>query len=477
MECHTCHKQIADNSTFCPYCGMPAGGVQTGSAPSGGSSEGNGQTVDTHQEDLRGIGGYQPVSAPPRRRLPLPVLIALGIFGVIVGLFALLLIFSSCSRGSTGGGTVAAPALPTPFEGRVRLRPEGAMGVDFTVLDGESTLSIEGVDGGTMRLTAGLDLVSAESGSGVYRYDLDQLTIDGVSHPVEDIFFPGGVPADADSAIEAYVDALTNAQAQIIIPAGAVDGDVAGVWGIRYTEGGFPYPGLIPSDVGFIFTEIMVSVNDDGTFTFTAAMEAVGDDAASLDVSEAEIAISGTWQDSHAGNVSFQPETLRVTADGVPEEETSLSGIAPQIFAGVDTADVLRGIEGAPSDGSDDVEPDDAGDAASAAAGIGADAAQSAAEAQGEPSDDAADSAGGANDVDVSTITDWAFMETARMELGVPQYLDFTFEIGEPYVWEGTGMTVTPITFYQDGYVIASADCDEDGVPVKNMLPYTGDRY
>lgn len=428
MECRNCHKHIADNSTFCPYCGMPTGGVQTGGVPAG----------DTRQEGMHGIGGYQPVSAPPRRRLPLPALIALGIFGVIVGLFALLLIFSSCSRGSTGGGTVAAPALPTPFEGRVRLRLEGIMGMDFTVLDGESMLGFEGADGSTVRLTAGLDQVGAESGSGVYRYDLDQLTIDGVSHPVEDIFFPGGVPADADSAIEAYVDALTNAQAQIIIPAGAVDGDVAGVWGIRYTEGGFPYPGLIPSDVGFIFTETMVSVNDDGTFTFTAAMEAVGDDAVGLDVSEADITITGTWQNSHAGNVSFQPETLRATADGVPEEETSLSGIAPQIFAGVDSADVLRGTEGTSSDGSGDAAPDD---------------------------------------VDVSTITDWAFMETARMELGVPQYMDFTFEIGEPYVWEGTGMTVIPITFYQDGYVIASADCDEEGVPVKNMLPYTGDRY
>lgn len=474
MECHTCHKQIADNSTFCPYCGMPAGGVQTGSAPSGGSSEGNGQTVDTHQEGMHGIGGYRPVPAPPRRRLPLPALIALGALGGIVALFALLLIFSSCSRGSTGGGTVAAPVLPTPFEGRVRLRPEGAMGVDFTVLDGESTLSIEGVDGGTMRLTAGLDLVSAESGSGVYRYDFGRLTYNDVPYAIEEIF---SAP-DGGSTIDMYVDALTDARVQFIIPAGAESGDVTGVWGIRYTQGGLPcLYGVIPDGVGLIFTEIMVSVNDDGTFMLTAAMEAVGDDAASLDVSEAEIAISGTWQDSHAGNVSFQPETLRVTADGVPEEETSLSGIAPQIFAGVDTADVLRGIEGTSSDGSDDVEPDDAGDAASAAAGIGDDAAQSAAEAQGEPSDDAADSAGGANDVDVSTITDWAFMETARMELGVPQYLDFTFEIGEPYVWEGTGMTVTPITFYQDGYVIASADCDEDGVPVKNMLPYTGDRY
>lgn len=467
MECRNCHKHIADNSTFCPYCGIPTGGVQTGGAPAG----------DTRQEGMHGIGGYQPVPAPPRRRLPLPALIALGVFGVIVGLFALLLIFSSCSRGSTGDGTVAAPALPTPFEGRVRLRLEGFMGMDFTVLDGESTLGFEGADGSTIRLTAGLDLVGAESGSGAYRYNLDQLTIDGVSHPVEDLFFSGGVPADADSAIEAYVDALTKAQTQVIIPAGAASGDVTGVWGIRYTEGGFPYPGLIPKDVGFIFTEIMVSANDDGTFTFTAAMEAVGDDAASLDVSEADITITGTWQNSHAGNVSFQPETLRATADGVPEEETSLSGIAPQIFAGVDSADALRGIEGTSSDGSEDTASDDAGDAASAAAGIGADAAQSAAEAQGDPSGDAADSAGGANDVDVSTITDWAFMETARIELGVPQYMDFTFEIGEPYVWEGTGMTVIPITFYQDGYVIASADCDEEGVPVKNMLPYTGDRY
>lgn len=139
MECRNCHKHIADNSTFCPYCGMPTGGVQMGGVPAG----------DTHQEDLRGIGGHRPVPAPPRRRLPLPALIALGIFGVIVGLFALLLIFSSCSRGSTGGGTVAAPALPTPFEGRVRLRLEGIMGMDFTVLDGESMLGFEGADGST----------------------------------------------------------------------------------------------------------------------------------------------------------------------------------------------------------------------------------------------------------------------------------------------------------------------------------------
>lgn len=464
MECRNCHKHIADNSTFCPYCGMPTGGVQTGSVPAG----------DTRQEGMHGIGGYQPVPAPPRRRLPLPALIALGVFGVIVGLFALLLIFSSCSRGSTGGGTVAAPALPTPFEGRVRLRLEGFMGMDFTVLDGESTLSFEGADGSTIRLTAGLDLVDAESGSGVYRYDFNQLTHNDVPYTIEEALSP----SDGGSANDMYIDALTDAQAQVIIPAGAVDGDVTGVWGIRYTQGGLPYLlGVTPNGVGFIFTEIMVSVNDDGTFTFTAAMEAVGDDAASLDVSEADITITGTWQNSHAGNVSFQPETLRATADGVPEEETSLSGIAPQIFAGVDSADALRGIEGTSSDGSEDTASDDAGDAASAAAGIGADAAQSAAEAQPEPSGDAADSAGGANDVDVSTITDWAFMETARMELGVPQYMDFTFEIGEPYVWEGTGMTVIPITFYQDGYVIASADCDEEGVPVKNMLPYTGDRY
>ena len=474
MECRNCHKHIADNSTFCPYCGAPAGEAQTGIVSTNGVWTGGTQEDTARQEEVFEDDSRQSILVPPRRRLPLPARIALGALGVIVGLFVLLFAFSSCSRGSTGGGTSAAPVLPTPFEGRVRLRLEGAVGMDFTALDGESTLSIEGADGSTMKLIAGLDLVDAESGSGVYRYDFEQFTNNDVPYTIEEIFST----SDDGSPIDMYVDALTNAQAQLIIPAGAVDGDVTGVWGIRYTQGGLPYLlGIVPIDAGLIFTEITISINDDGTFTLTAAMEAVGDDAANLDVSEADVTITGTWQKLDAGNVSLQPETLRATADGVPDEETSLSGTAPQIVVGVDSADALRGIEGSSSEGSDGVVSDDAGDAASAAAGVGADAVQLVPEAQPEPSDDAAESAGGSNNVDVSTITDWAFMETARMELGVPQYMDFTFEIGEPYYWEGGGMMVTPITFYQDGYTIASADCDEDGTPVKNMLPYTGDRY
>ena len=426
------------------------------------------------QEEVFGGDGRQSISVSPRRRLLLPARIALGALGVIVGLFVLLLIFSSCSRGSTGGGTAAVSTLPTPFEGRVRLRPEGSNGMDFAVLDGESTLSLENGDGSIMSVAGELDLVDAESGSGVYRYDFDQLTIDDVPYTIDELFSS----EDGGSTIDMYVDALASAQAQVIIPEGAVNGDVTGVWGIRYTQGGLPYLfGFVPKDAGFIFTEIMASINDDGTFTLTSAMEAVGDNADSIEVSGVDITVTGTWQQSDAGNISIQPEMLRATADGVPEEETSLSGIVPQIYVGVDTADVLGGIEEEPSGGPDDAAPDDAGDAALAAADVGSDAAQSITEVQPEPSDEAADLAGGSNDVDVSTITDWAFMETARMELGVPQYMDFTFEIGEPYVWEGTGMTVTPITFYQDGYIIASADCDEDGTPVKNMLPYTGDRY
>lgn len=472
MECRNCHKHIADNSTFCPYCGTPTGDTQVEIVPMD-SARKDGMQMGGGQEEAFGGDGRQPVPAPPRRRLPLPARIALGTFGVIVGLFVLLLIFSSCSRGSTGSGTVAVPTLPTPFEGRVRLRPEGGNGMDFTVLDGESTLTLEGT-GDDGRAVAGLELVSEEAGSGVYRYDLDQLTVGGAPYTFEEIFSS----EDGGSTIDMYVDALTSAQAQVIIPEGAVNGDVTGVWGIRYTQGGLPYLfGFVPKDAGFIFTEIMASINDDGTFTLTSAMEAVGDNADSIEVSGVDITVTGTWQQSDAGNISIQPETLRATADGVPEEETSLSGIVPQIYVGVDTADVLGGIEEEPSGGPDDAAPDDAGDAALAAADVGSDAAQSITEVQPEPSDEAADLAGGSNDVDVSTITDWAFMETARMELGIPQYMDFTFEIGEPYVWEGTGMTVTPITFYQDGYIIASADCDEDGTPVKNMLPYTGDRY
>ena len=417
--------------------GAPAGSVQPSGAQMG-SSRSDGVGLD---------GRYSPASAPQHHRLA--PLVALIVGGAVIALVALLLVFSTCSRSPSSGGIISAPSLPTPFEGRVRLRPEGSAGLDFTVIDGESTLSLEGADGNVTRITARLDLIDADSGSGVYRYDFEELTQGGTSCSIEDIFFPQGVPSDSGSVVDAYIEAISNAQAQIIIPANAVDGDITGVWGIRYTEGGLPYPGIAPEDAGFIFTEIRMSINDDGTFTLAGTMEAVGDDAANLEASLVDLAVTGTWQNSNGGNVAFAPETLRATADGVPEEEISLIGVVPQFYAGVDTADVLRGIDGASgADDSDDTAVENAGN-----------------------------EAGDSNDVNVSSISNWAFMETARVELGVPQYIDYTFEIGEPYSWEGTGMMVTPITFYLDGCVIASADCDEDGTPVKNILPYMGEHY
>lgn len=477
MECRNCNKLIADSAAFCPYCGAPTGGeraknASTGDARNGDAERDGVRTGDVSMGDMStdGIlaGNVQPggtqmgskssegmgldgccssASVSRHHRLSPPFALIIG--GAVIVFVALLFIFSTCSRSFSGGGLASAPSLPTPFEGRVRLRPEGSVRLDFTVLDGESSLSLEGTDGNGARITARLDLIDTDSGSGVYRYDLEELTRGGTSCSIEDIFFPQGVPSDSGSVVDAYIEAISNAQAQIIIPANAVDGDITGVWGIRYTEGGLPYPGIAPKDAGFIFTEIRMSINDDGTFTLAGTMEAVGDDAANLEASLVDLAVTGTWQNSNGGNVSFTPETLRATADGVPEEEISLIGVVPQIYAGVDTADVLRGIDGASGvDGSDNTAVENAG---------------------GETSD--------SNGVNVSSISSWAFMETARVELGVPQYIDYTFEVGEPYYWEGTGMMVTPVTFYLDGYVIASADCDEDGTPVKNMLPYTGGHY
>lgn len=66
------------------------------------------------------------------------------------------------------------------------------------------------------------------------------------------------------------------------------------------------------------------------------------------------------------------------------------------------------------------------------------------------------------------------FVRTARKELGVPNDPDITYQIGEPYYWEGVGITVTPITFYQGDVIVASADCTDEGSPATTILAYPG---
>lgn len=67
-----------------------------------------------------------------------------------------------------------------------------------------------------------------------------------------------------------------------------------------------------------------------------------------------------------------------------------------------------------------------------------------------------------------------SFVQTAREELGVPDDAAITYQIGEPYYWEGAGITVTPIAFYQGDVLVASADCTADGSPATTILGYPG---
>lgn len=95
------------------------------------------------------------------------------------------------------------------------------------------------------------------------------------------------------------------------------------------------------------------------------------------------------------------------------------------------------------------------------------------AEAEEGKEDPAADSATDSAP-DPASSAEPSFVETARRELGVPDDPSITYQIGEPYYWEGVGITVTPIAFYQGNVIVASADCAEDGSPATTILGYPG---
>ena len=60
-----------------------------------------------------------------------------------------------------------------------------------------------------------------------------------------------------------------------------------------------------------------------------------------------------------------------------------------------------------------------------------------------------------------------------RERLGVPEDAVVEFEIGEEYYWEGAGMTVVPISIYENGEYVAGADIDKVSMePVTSIMSY-----
>lgn len=455
MQCHECHRIIADNATFCPYCGKPVEREQ----------QKRGERRKRHRNTREGHS---------RHRIPRPVLVVAVVIVAFVGFIS---IFGGGGSQNAGNRDAAPTSTrPDPFEGHIQFLIEDRLVVDFTVKDMWAILSLDDTVGGVMDLIAGLTPNSTEAGSGVFDYELAHVNINEDSYAME------GFPAVAELAVgdgptrTQCIDALTNVRAQIIIPTDAMQGQIAGTWGIRYEQGGLPIrDALLPADDAPVYTELLLTINADGTFVLESVACLPSDEHPKLDdAPKVEYTVTGDWWGPDVSNVTFQAETLRVVRDGVSEAESSLLGIIPPMYAGLNVSDASG-----PEDVPTEVEVDEAG-APEEQTGepSGSDGAETElspdAELEGQPADNGT---GGQPEVDISAITDWAFVESARLGLGVPNYISYTFEVGDPYYREGIGMTVTPITFYQDGYVIASAECDEDGTPLSNMLPYTGDRY
>ena len=50
--------------------------------------------------------------------------------------------------------------------------------------------------------------------------------------------------------------------------------------------------------------------------------------------------------------------------------------------------------------------------------------------------------------------------QIARQKLGIPNWVDVDCIYGAPYYWQGAGMYMTPVSFYQGGEYVAGADFD-----------------
>lgn len=314
MKCPnpTCRREVANASAFCPYCGSPM------------------------------------------RRVPRPALIAGSAVVAIVAVVAVFIVFR-------GLGGSSASSLPEPFEGTIEVVVEDAIVSDFTVQGGQSTWMVEDpLSGGPpLEISAALPLVAAESGAGVYDYDLEGIArgdlMASTAEEIESAF--GSSTAD---------ELLLQSQVQLIIPVGAAEGDIVGTWGIRYEEGGlfipiYPYP---DDGAMSVINELTLDVKRDGTFSLVVAFDVVGGEGASAPedagirgeaAAEHEEAVEdalhesaglveyalvyeGSWYGRDIETLTFRPETGYRIVDTVPTEPEPVSDFIPPVYVGVMSA-------------------------------------------------------------------------------------------------------------------------------------------
>lgn len=346
MKCPNpiCGREISGASTFCPYCGAQMGDMRTADGRMGDAQEEGARPNRTLQDGFRS----QTTVTSRRSRVPLTALIA---GGAAIAFVVVFVMFQGLDIGS-------ASSLPEPFEGTIEVLVEDAFVSGFTVQDGRSTWTVEDTASGEspLEVSAALSLIAAESGSGVYDYDMEGVARGDLSAPTAE---------EIDSAFGSSIsDALfPQSRAQLIFPAGAAEGDIMGTWGVRYEEGGLSipiYPHLEDGSMSVI-NEMTLDVKRDGTFSLIVTFDLVdgegpsapegagmrGEAAVEHEESyidqlhenagliEYAIACEGSWCIRDAQSLAFLPKTAYWIVDAVSSETESVSDFIPPVYVSV----------------------------------------------------------------------------------------------------------------------------------------------
>lgn len=436
MQCPnpTCKKEIADAAAFCPYCGHRIAALSR-------------KIDDTPAQAHKGIRFG-------------------ALLAAVAGMVVVLLLLAALVRCGSGAATASQSSLPEPFEGTISLDLNGMLQLHFSVDEGQSTLSLESPQAGeVIEASAGLDLVDTELGSGVYDYVLEGLAANGIS------------ASSLEEETAEYFEFMDGSHVQVVIPFGATDGAVAGTWAVRDETGkaAVAFSPIIPKGIELTFFEIKVTFDEDGSFDITRTVTLLESVDGSEEV-EHEIVevLTGSWHAEGSHDAVMQVEGYRATADGVVDMDSqeNFNNGYTWIVARTMSVDL-------------DVTGDQADAAPDAASQVDGGVLGHADETEGQaPVDVPVDQAApeevtreqGVSAETGAVDAESAFVARAREGLFVPDRPEITYEIAEPQLWEGTGTWMTPIAFFENGELVASADCTDDGTPVKNMMAYTGDR-
>lgn len=301
MFCSTCGKPIPDDVSFCPQCGAAVRRAEAvpNQAANGQSAPGAPGTTPDPAASHQAVPTPGAPVPPPRRGIPKAAVIGIAAVALVAAVAAFALPGLFGPRDFVGTISVSAPDERGAIERTVN--EDGT--AEILLSDVYSGMSYGSMT--DMSIVGSLERVGDRSGAGEYTFSAETVEAGGVTVDLSSLssMYAGLLDTEQADQLERMLDSL---EVTVLIPEGAATGELAGTWGVDFTDCMRSIARVSGQSLPESSYEAAVTVDGDGTYRI---------DATWIDVQDASgHTASGTWRDDGAGSyaVDVQGQELLI---------------------------------------------------------------------------------------------------------------------------------------------------------------------